>query len=135
MTVEEVKAWLNLINGSFYDCDERSKAIRVAIQALDENKEYRAIGTVKEIKIREAQFARLSEGYLSDLTSLREYQAIGTIDEFKALKEKSEPKKINNMPMDDMCLYYENHCPNCDSMLVVRYKHCPKCGQKLDWSE
>jgi hypothetical protein len=31
MTENEAKGWLNLVNGGFYDLDERSKAIRVAI--------------------------------------------------------------------------------------------------------
>ena len=49
--------------------------------------------------------------------------------------EKQVPKKPLLVPMDDTCLYYEKHCPNCESLLVVRYKHCPKCGQKFDWGE
>lgn len=69
------------------------------------------------------------------LEEIQQYRALGTVEEFKALKEKSEQKKPNNIPMDDACIYYENHCPNCDSLLVVRYKCCPKCGQKIDWSE
>ena len=60
---------------------DRHKAFDMAIQALEEIQQYRAIGSVKEIKIREAQFVRLSEGYLNDLTLLREYQSIGTVEE------------------------------------------------------
>lgn len=63
------------------------EALETAIQALEEIQQYRAIGTVKQIRIREAQFKRLSEGYLNDLTSLREYQAIGTVEELKTMKE------------------------------------------------
>ena len=48
-------------------------------------------------------------------------------------KEKQIPKKPIEKPTDDTCIYYENYCPNCENLLVVRYKHCPKCGQKLDW--
>lgn len=70
------------------DADKERCALNVvtlqtAIQALEEIQQYRAIGTVKEIKIREAQFARLSEGYLNDLTLLREYQSIGTVEELQ----------------------------------------------------
>ena len=50
----------------------------------------------------------------------------------KAL-EKQIPKKPIENPTDDTCLYYENYCPSCENLLVVRYKHCPKCGQRLDW--
>lgn len=49
--------------------------------------------------------------------------------------EKQIPKKTIENPTDDTCLYYENYCPSCENLLVVRYKHCPKCGQKIDWSE
>ena len=70
-----------------------SESVEVVLQALNELQQYRAIGTVKEIKIREAQFQRLSEGYLIDLASLREYRELGTIEEFQALKEKSVAKK------------------------------------------
>lgn len=49
--------------------------------------------------------------------------------------EKQIPKKPIENPADDTCLYYENYCPSCENLLVVRYKHCPKCGQKIDWSE
>lgn len=53
---------------------------------VKELKQYRAIGTVKEIKIREAQFERLSKSYLNNLTLLREYQAIGTVEELQEAK-------------------------------------------------
>lgn len=52
-----------------------------------------------------------------------------------AALEKQIPKKPIENPTDDTCLYYENHCPSCENLLVVRYKHCPKCGQHIDWSE
>ena len=93
MAIENINA-LNAVcwHKDFYD-EEFARALATAIQALEEIQQYRAIGTVKEIKIREAQFARLSEGYLSDLTLLREYQSIGTVEELQALKERNMPKE------------------------------------------
>ena len=38
---------------------------------------------------------------------LGEYENIGTVEEFKALKEKSEPKKQLYVPTDDTCVTYE----------------------------
>jgi len=144
----------------FANCVVR-RASRCIRKLLEEIQQYRAIGAVKEIRIREAQFKRLSEGYLNDLTLLREYQsigtvediqlifslckdlerivkkyeAIGTIDEFKALKEKNEPRKIKGKR------FVEAICPWCESELIETYwafggiHYCSNCGQKLDWSE
>ena len=110
------------------------EAFGVAVKSLEEIQQYRAIGTVKEIKIREAQFARLSEGYLSDLTLLREYQAIGTIEEFKALKEKATPKEpiIIDNRLDEV----EWKCPVCGLNVIEELpcqEYCQRCGNKLDW--
>lgn len=69
-------------------------ACKVAINALEEIQQYREIGTVKEIKIREAQSKRLSEAYLDELGILREYQAIGTVEECREAVEKQTEKKV-----------------------------------------
>lgn len=63
------------------------------------------------------------------IEELLPYMAIGTVDEFKALKEKSEPKKI------DIWANGEEHCPFCDKNLTTFYgfANCFSCGQKLDW--
>ena len=42
--------------------DDILQAYDEAIKSLEEIQQYRAIGTVKQIRIREAQFKRLSEG-------------------------------------------------------------------------
>ena len=102
-------------------------------QALSELMEYRAIGTVEGYERAIQSSIENYNLYREYKAKVQEFEAIGTIEEFNALKEKNEPKEIHRLPMDDTCIYYENHCPNCDSLLVVRYKCCPKCGQKLDW--
>ena len=88
MTENEAQKWLEKFEWD--DSEETSEALATICEALQEYPKFRAIGTVKEIKIREAQFARLSEGYLNDLTLLREYQAIGTVEELKTLKKEVE---------------------------------------------
>jgi hypothetical protein len=116
-----------------------AKHIDIAIQALAEIQEYRAIGTVKEIKIKQAEFAVLSKRYLADLRELMEYQKIGTIEEFKALKEKNEPKKAIGKRK-----YDEAYCPACNEVIsdgefwaLDEYvHHCNYCGQAVkgvDW--
>lgn len=59
---------------------------------------------------------------------IEQYRAIGTIEEFKALKEKSEPKKV--LKRGD---FYK--CPVCNHWVGFGYGYCDGCGQKLDWSE
>lgn len=66
---------------------------------------------------------------IKTLEEIQQYRAIGTVEEFKALKEKSEPKKI------DIWANGEEHCPFCDKNLTTFYgfANCFSCGQKLDW--
>lgn len=68
---------------------------------------------------------------INALYEVQKYRAIGTIDEFKALKEKSVPKK----PLDGGEVL-EKICPTCGSFISKMNNpcYCP-CGQKLDWRE
>lgn len=102
---------------------EQKKTLETAIKALEEIQQYRAIGLTPEL-------IEAMQGHnVALINDLGEYQAIGTIDEFKALKEKSEPKKI------DIWANGEEHCPFCDKNLTTFYgfANCFSCGQKLDW--
>ena len=66
-----------VVTGGFIDLRE---AIDIAIQALEEIQQYRAIGTVEDIQ--------LIFSLCKDLEIIvKKYEAIGTIEEFKALKE------------------------------------------------
>ncbi len=85
----------------------------MAIQALEEIHQYRAIGTVegykRALEISKENF-RVSMEYKA---KVQEFEAIGTIDEFKALKESDIPiihgkaelelhdKKIREKAIDD----------------------------------
>ena len=58
---------------------------------------------------------------------INDQEAIVTIEEFKALKDKSEPKKIVR--------FEDNYkCPICNHWVGFRYDYCDGCGQALDWS-
>ena len=107
---------------------------------LEELKQYRAIGTVKEIKIREAQAKRLSEGYLTNLGILREYQSIGTPEECRAAVEKQKAKKpiIKYEQTHDCLTEIEWKCPTCEENYIELApcgEWCRYCGTKLDWSD
>lgn len=64
------------------------------------------------------------------IEELTEYRAIGTVEEFKALKEKSEPKKPD---IEKFWGYDDLMCPGCKSYFVGEPKYCCKCGQAIDW--
>lgn len=87
------------------------------------------------------------------LEELQQYRAIGTADELKALKEKSEPKKIAHQGCYDAegVLHIWNGvngvpydlCPNCETNLCTdgplgndkkTMKYCKNCGQRLNWN-
>lgn len=111
---------------------DRHKAFDLAIQALSEIQQYREIGTVEEIQ-------SMIERLLLARDMCKDYYAIGTIEEFKALKEKSEPKKAILSRK-----HHEAYCPNChfvisdgEFYLLDEYVHyCEDCGQAVkgtDW--
>lgn len=110
----------------------RNKAHEMAIQALEEIQQYRAIGTVEQLRFMKS-VCDMSDDMLKSLAdSIRarmKYEAIGTVEEFKALKEKNEPKKPNEIS------WGATSCPICSYEFGFgsRFKYCSKCGQKIDW--
>lgn len=83
-------------------------ACKVAISALEEIQQYRALGTVEELQAaREKQKAK------------------------KILKRKCNRGCVG-------CNDYANRCPTCketvDNNSMIEYPYCPNCGQALDWS-
>lgn len=106
-------------------------AVDVAIQALEELQQYRAIGTPEELQ-------DMKSDYFEALSDWRQYRKIGTLEECRAAMEKQIPKKV---------VRYGNRnykCPCCgesaktetgDSFIDYRLDYCDGCGQKLDWSD
>lgn len=70
-------------------------ALMMARNALEEIQKYRALGTVKQIQIREAQAMQLSEAYLDSLRILREYQSLGPVKELRKAMDKQRATKPN----------------------------------------
>ena len=114
--------------------------MELAVKSLEEIQQYRAIGTVKEIKIREAQAKRLSEGYLTNLGILREYQSIGTPEECRYAAEKQKVKKpiIKYKRTKDCLTEVEWKCPTCEAN-YIELAPCGEwrryCGTKFDWGD
>lgn len=116
-----------ICNEDFMKCEEHG----LIAEWLEELKQYRAIGTVKEIKIKQAEMAVLSKRYLADLGELMEYQKIGTVEELKELEEKSVPKKPK-----DKGKFADLHvglCSVCGEGVNSQMNYCDKCGTRLDW--
>ena len=106
---------------------EQNEAFSMAIKALEEVQQYRAIGTPEELQALEKQ-----------------------IPKKPILKHDVSVMHINrgNQPHEWKRLESDNwHCPECDSFVGERVyvhskvhdqrkkKYCDNCGQKLDWSD
>lgn len=111
--------------------DVYKEMCKLAIRALEEIQQYRAIGTPEKIleKI----------GGLD--VELGKYACIGTMEEFKALKEKEIPKKPKHSKKGG---YNYFDCPTCGACVTIEMEHgcepdyeldrCEGCGQAIDWS-
>lgn len=115
-------------------------ANKLAIKALEEIQQYRAIGTVNEIKeilqiISEGQDdvdeSGISTGLLHTLLEYAEYKKIGTVEECREARKREKGKKaVLNKNLNIM------FCPVCERKVRINYDlHCSGCGQAIDWSE
>lgn len=99
-------------------------AVDVAIQALEEVQQYRAIGTPEELQ-------DMKSNYFEALSDWRQYRKIGTFEECRTAREKQIPKKPDFTEDKEFAL-----CPCCNGKgLFDKQKYCDNCGQKIDWSE
>lgn len=141
-----------------YDCNEIGKAIpcdtswgksfenayAMAINALEEVQQYRAIGTLEEL-ITAMKYVRLAKAHRTVGKVIEEcakYEAIGTPEECRAAMEKQTARKgirekIKKGYNRGMHHYY---CPVCYEKGDLRNKYnvglyCSDCGQKLDWED
>ena len=94
MTENEAKEWIKYLGNQNlpYDRSPKSRklACDIAIQALEEIQQYRAIGTIEEFKA------------LKDYKELYDvYRNIGSINEFRNLKNKKNVLPIANITIDE----------------------------------
>ena len=112
----------------FVNTDEADAKI-VAIQALEEIQQYRAIGLTPEL-------IEAMQGHnIAMINDLEAYQTIGTVEELQALKEKSVAKKpidISAVRDCDGYIGYIGKCPCCEDIVEEGTLYCD-CGQHLDW--
>lgn len=115
------------------------KSFEMAIEALREIQQYRAIGTVEQlsnalenVKTLSRMYEKLNDQEVAECHKLLEYEKIGTVEECQEAREKQIAKK----PIHGG-LYA---CPNCHTIMLqgafeAKGKCRKECGQALDWSE
>lgn len=153
MTENEAIQWLKAWSATHQnENDNIRESVWLAIQAIEEIQQYRAIGTVEKIKEEldrlrndnecQGLYFTLEErkALAKQSRELSEYKAIGTIEEFKALKEKSVEKKPHSISIANDIGNSMVECPICHArsdydVKSIKRGYCWKCGQKLDWSE
>lgn len=116
--IENINA-LNAVCGQkdFYD-EEFEKSLELAIQALEEIHQYRAIGTVRQV-----------QDFIEDWRKFRE---LGNLEELKALKEKNEPSKV----IEYATLRFVHwQCGNCGAEFYNGQTFCDECGHPADWGD
>lgn len=143
--IECYKRAIEIHKEEFGEDSEAIDLYKITIELIEEVQQYRAIGTVGEIKeilqiISEGQEDvdedGISTGLLYTLLEYAGYAKIGTVEECRKARERQIGKKPE--------LYGEFEdgkllCPNCEKDLMdlaeCGFNCCPYCGQKLNWSE
>lgn len=104
----------------------------------DELEQYRAIGTVEEIKSvkKYIDLKRRCGTPTNTIDLCAEYIAIGTVEECREAREKQKPKP----PKEANGEYGYYICPTCGNGTYVSdefevYKFCLHCGQAIQWNE
>lgn len=130
--------------GGFDDTDcELGQAFNIAIKALEEVQQYRAIGTMEELQTMKEHggFTGIELANIAAMQmKLKEYEAIGTPEECRTAREKQMPKKPYHISQVDDNDNANVECPACHATAdyavnVIKRGHCWKCGQLLDWSD
>lgn len=116
-------------------------AFSVAIKALEEVQQYRALGTPKDLKAMKEHgaFTGMELVQLAvAMQRLREYEKIGTPKECRTAVEKQTAKKIeifNGQAACPNCKHFFGGMDVIKKLIAWDMPHCKDCGQHLDWSE
>lgn len=114
--IEKLKVLLSF-NG-FLSREDGDNAINIAIRALEEVQQYKALGTVRQV-----------EDFIADWRRFRE---LGNLEELREANEKQKmPKKPN---YDGYFGFHSWDCPSCGKDVIGYQKYCSHCGQRIDWN-
>jgi len=122
------------LKGGFdnHECKE-GQVLDMAIKALEEIQQYRAIGTVEELK--ELKYNGAFSGIelaniAASLAELQKYQAIGTPDQCREAVERMKPKGFIQTEKFNTTMW---QCPICYSELYSGQNYCDECGNLIGW--
>ena len=127
--IERIEALRKL--GKLSDTVDTIVAIEIAIEALKEIQQYRAIGTVEECKELASMVTTEKKNVLGQIVDeWKEYIEIGTVEECREAREKQKPKKPHRnyekfSGLWCRCGWYlgKKQC--------LDIKYCPNCGQAI----
>ena len=116
MTENEAIKKLNMLDEALnfqrYDADECSCALQMAIQALEEVQQCRAIGTIEEFKDLKEYKAKMEMQYLDDINNPLEPLKLSSALQSEIFKynyrKEHKPQDIN--PLDYTIMYALKHC-------------------------
>lgn len=141
--IKEIKRWTGILLSSGSQCScETAEAQDMAIKALEEVQQYRAIGTPEELKaaMKYVYLAKKHGTVGQVIENCVKYEEIGTLEECQEAMEKQKAKKpyYEGDGYSDGHLVYDTWiCPCCSKHYEVDYDDydfCPSCGQCIDWS-
>ncbi|MEY8422043.1 hypothetical protein AALB52_04725 [Lachnospiraceae bacterium 38-14] len=109
-------------------------SLNIAIKALKEIQQYRAIGTVKYFrecadilnKTETDELAKIIDEWIL-------YHKIGTVEECREAKERQKPKKYKKIHPCKSVTYYQCLC--CNGLLHINENFCGECGQAILWED
>ena len=147
MTENEAKTNLELVTNKWESAEEMFSdsmdiiidqefvdTLSIAIKALGELPQYRAIGTVEELETA-SKYLRLVKKHGTvgkAIEACAEYEGIGTVEECRAAVEKQIRKPAKN-PYGTSYIWKAGYCPVCGCGVTARWDYCQCCGQKLNW--
>lgn len=120
--------------------EEHKEAVQMAIHALEEIQQYRAIGTPEELRAMKEHggFTGIELAEIAAaISTLNDYRKIGTLEKCRTAVEKQTAKRPDyegDGYADGQLIYDTWVCPCCGRRYEVEYDeydYCPNCGQKL----
>ena len=147
MTENEAKTNLELVTNKWESAEEMFSdsmdiiidqefvdTLYIAIKAIGELPQYRAIGTVEELETA-SKYLRLVKKHGTvgkAIEACAEYEGIGTVEECREAMEKQRRKLVKN-PYGTSYIWKAGYCPVCGCGVTARWDYCQCCGQKLNW--
>lgn len=134
--IKELETSIDFAKMCIQNCERKNEiqGYEMAIKALEEVQQYRAIGTVEELETA-SKYLRLVKKHGTvgkTIEECAEYEEIGTVEECREAMEKQRRKIVKNQYGTNYVLK-AGYCPVCGCGVTARWDYCQCCGQKLNW--